>query len=41
MNKKRQLPTKPKANAAISSSADTDAVDDKDFVTLDLHGKPH
>ena len=39
-NKKRATTT-PKANAAISSSADTDAVDGDDLGSLGIHGKPH
>jgi hypothetical protein len=39
-NKKR-WPITPKANAAISSSADTEAVDDDDLDTLGIYRKPH
>ena len=35
------MPTKPKANAVITSSADTDAVDDDDLGSLGIYGKPH
>jgi hypothetical protein len=35
------MPTKPKANAAITSLADKDTVDDEDFGSLGNHGKPH
>lgn len=40
-NKKTQCTTTPKANAAISSSVDTDAVDDDDLVSFGTCGKPH
>jgi hypothetical protein len=35
------MPTTPKANAAISSSLDTNAVEDDDFGSLGIYGKPH
>lgn len=38
---KSQQLTKPKANAVISSSADTDAVDDTDLGSFGTCGKPH
>ena len=40
-NKETLLPTTPKANATISSSADTDAVDDDDLGSFGTCGKPH
>lgn len=38
---KNDTTTTPKANASISSSADNDAVDDKDFGSFGNYGEPH
>jgi hypothetical protein len=38
---KKRHTTTPKANAAITSSVDTDAVDNSDLVSLGICGKPH
>ena len=40
-DKKKLATTTPKANAVISSSADTDTVDDDDLVSFGTCVKPH
>jgi hypothetical protein len=39
--KKNDTPTTPKANAAISSTVDTDTVNDDDLDSSGIYGKPH